>query len=64
MYSCVFFSYMKVLQRSYLDLELGLFAPDGGNKENNGPVAKVTIMGIASQPVDELEGDRKGGKQG
>jgi len=47
-----------------LDLELGLFAPDGGNKENNGPVAKVTIMGIASQPVDELEGERKGGKQG
>ncbi|ODN06094.1 Phosphofurin acidic cluster sorting protein 2 [Orchesella cincta] len=48
-----------VLQRSYLDLELNLFTPDGGNKENNGPLAKVTIMGIASQPVDDLE-DRKG----
>ncbi|CAL8106945.1 unnamed protein product [Orchesella dallaii] len=48
-----------VLQRSYLDLELNLFTPDGGNKENNGPLAKVTIMGIASQPVDDIE-DRKG----
>lgn len=51
-----------MLQRSYLDLELGLVPPDGGNKENNGPIAKVTITGIASQPVDELEGERnKGG---
>ena len=51
-----------MLQRS-VDLELDLFAPDGGNKENHEPIAKVTIMGIASQPVDDLEGDRKG-KQG
>ncbi len=40
-------------------MELNLFIPDGGNKENNGPLAKVTIMGIASQPVDDIE-DRKG----
>ncbi|CAG7834788.1 unnamed protein product, partial [Allacma fusca] len=51
-----------VLQRS-VDLELGLFAPDGGNKENSGPIAKVTIIGLASLPVDDIEGDRKG-KQG
>jgi hypothetical protein len=45
-----------------MDLELGLFAPDGGNKENNGPLAKVSINGISSQPVDDVEGDRKGAK--
>ncbi|XP_021956417.1 phosphofurin acidic cluster sorting protein 1 isoform X2 [Folsomia candida] len=49
-----------VLQRSYLDMELSLLAPESGNKENHGPIAKVTIMGIASHPVDEVEGDRKG----
>ena len=44
-------------------MELQLVAPEGNNKENAGPLAKVSILAICSQPVDDLEGDRKA-KQG
>lgn len=40
-------------------MELSLSAAEGGNKENIFTVAKVTILGLSSQPIDELEGDRK-----
>ena len=42
-----------------MDLELGLLGPEGGNKENIVTIAKVTILGISSHPVDDIEGDRK-----
>jgi hypothetical protein len=46
-----------------MDLELSLLGPEGSNKENVVPIAKVTILGVSSQPVDDIEGDRKS-KQG
>ena len=57
---------VQVLQRSFADMELTLSSPEGANKENNGgggPLAKVTITDVASQPIDDLESDRKS-KQG
>jgi len=53
---------LQVLQRS-VDLELHLTSSEGGNKENTVPVARVSIVGLSSQPVDDVEGDRKS-KQG
>lgn len=53
---------LQVLQRS-LDLDLHLFPPEGGNKENTVPVGRVSILGLSSQPVDDVEGERKS-KQG
>lgn len=40
------FQPIQVLQRSYLDMELSLLAPESGNKENHGPIAKVRFVFI------------------